>query len=172
MPAGNVQLSEREAVKVFIDLSTGRILGMSPASIPVPLLPAGFRWKSETLLHTYEIEAYLNKWREQVKEEAMIRTERQAARDQVFRSAIASAIRQRNLSVDSWNRDENNRLLKRMDEKYDASLKRQMNPQLYGMAESTDSSKSGVEVALDSPYFKHGPERIAQGDRVDPSEAK
>ena len=71
MPAGNVQLSEREAVKVFIDLSTGRILGMSPASIPVPLLPAGFRWKSETLLHTYEIEAYLNKWREQVKEEAM-----------------------------------------------------------------------------------------------------
>jgi hypothetical protein len=170
--SGNVQLSEREAVKVFLDLETGRIIGMAPASTQIPLLPAGFRWKSETLQHAWEIEAYLSKWRAQVKQEAVIRTERQAARDAIFRNAIASAIRQRNQSVNQWNRDENNRLLKKMDEKHDRDLKIQMNPQLYGVAESSEATKSGVEVALDSPYFKHGPERIAEGDRVDPREAK
>lgn len=168
----NVQLSEREAVRVFIDLSTGRILGMAPASIRIPLLPAGFRWKSELLLHTWEIESWLNKWRVQVKEEALIRTERQAQRDAIFRNAIASQIRQRNLSVDQWNRDENNRLLKKMDEDYDRKLKKQMNPVLHGVAEANEESKTSLDISLDSPYFKHGPERIAQGDSVDPNEVK
>jgi hypothetical protein len=159
----NVQLSEREAVRVFTDESTGRILGMTPASISTPLLPAGFRWKSETLFHTWEIEACLKKWRVQVKEEAAIRTERQASRDAIFRNALASAIRQRNLHVDQRNRDENNRLLAKMDSDYDRKLKKQMDPQLYGVAESSDSSKSSLDMALDSPYFKHGPEKIAEG---------
>jgi hypothetical protein len=163
----NVQLSDREAVRVFLDSDTGRILGMAPVSIPAPLCP-GIRWRSETLIHVWEIEAYLNRWREQVKQEAVIRTERQAQRDSIFRSSIASSIRARNQSVNQWNRDENNRLLKKMDDSYEKQLKKQMNPQLYGVAESTDSSASAADIALDSPYFKHGPERIAEGERVDP----
>ena len=168
----NVQLSDRESVRVFIDSDSGRILGMAPSSIPAPLPINGMRFRSELLVHVYEIEAWLNKWREQVKREAVERTERQAQRDAIFRNNLASAIRQRNLSVNQYNRDENNRLLKKMDEDYDRKLKKQMNPELYGMAESAEASKNPVEVALDSPYFKHGPERVAEGDRIDPREAK
>ena len=168
---GNVQLGEREAVRVFTDADTGRILGMAPASIQVPLLPVAIRWRSEVLSHAWEIEAYLNKWRVQVRQEAVFRTERQAQRDSIFRNAIASAIRSRNQSVNQYNRDENNRLLEKMDADYDAKLKKQMSPQLYGVAESSEATKTGAEIALDSPYFKHGPERIAEGDRVDPKDA-
>jgi hypothetical protein len=161
----NAQLSERESVKVFIDLDTGRILGMAPASIPSPLVTTGIKWKSELLQHTWEIESYLNRWREQVKQEAAIRTERQAAREAIFRNSLASAIRA--LSVNQYNRDENNRLLKKMDDDYSRKLKKQMNPQLYGVAESSEAGKTSHEIALDSPYFKHGPERVAQGEAVE-----
>lgn len=168
----NIQLSEKESVRVFLDSDTGRILGMAPASVQVPILPIAIRWRAEVLQHAYEIEAYLVKWRAQVKQEAVFRTERQAARDAIFRNSIASQIRQRNQSVNQYNRDENNRLLAKMDTEYDRKQKLQMNPQLYGMAESSDATKTGDEVALDSPYFKHGPERVAGGDRVDPNEEK
>lgn len=163
----NVQLCEQEQVRVFIDLQTNRILGMAPASIKVPIVP-GVKFKSEVLTHVYEIEAFLNLWREQVKVEAIIRTERQAGREASFRAAIASQIRQRNQSIDQWNRDENNRLLAKMDKDYDRKQKLQMNPQLYGMAESSSADKTAEQVALESPYFKHGPELVAEGERVDP----
>ena len=141
---------------------------MAPASVKSPAVP-GVKFRSELLIHAYEIEAWLNKWRAQVKLEAEVRTEQQAQRESSFRSAIASQIRTRNQSLDPWNRDENNRLLAKMDADYARKQKIQMNPQLYGMAESSEADKSGVEVALESPYFKHGPERVAEGERVDPT---
>ena len=169
---GNVQLTDREAVRVFLEYPSRRILGMAPASIMAPLLP-GLRFTSEVLLHAWEIEAYLSKWREQAKHEAILRTERQAQRDAIFRNAIASQIRARNQSVDSFNRDLNIRLTEKMDADYEAKLKKQMNPQLYGVAESADASKSSADIALDSPYFKHGPDpKVAGGDRVDPKDAQ
>lgn len=167
---GNVQLGEREAVRVFLEYPSKRILGMAPSSIMAPLLP-GLRFTSEVLLHSWEIESWLKKWREQQKYEAILRTEVQAQRDSVFRNSIAAQIRSRNQHVDPWNRDENNRLLQKMDADYDTKLKKQMNPQLYGVAESSEASKSADEIALDSPYFKHGPERVAQGERIDPKDA-
>lgn len=167
----NAQLSEKESVNVFVDPETDRILGMAPSSIKAPLVP-GLRYVSRLLTHVSEIEGWLKKWREQVTREAATRTERQAKRDAIFRNAIASAIRARNQSVNPWNRDENNRLLAKMDADYDAKLKKQLKPQLFGMAESSEASKSAIDVSLDSPYFKHGPERIAQGDSVDPRDVQ
>ena len=156
-------------MNVFVDPQTNRILGMAPASIKTPLIP-GFRFVSRLLTHASEIESWLKMWREQVKLEAEIRTERQAQRDAIFRNSLASSIRQRNQSVNQWNRDENNRLLAKMDGDYERKQKAQMNPQLYGMAESSESSKSAADVALDSPYFKHGSEMVAQGESVDPKD--
>lgn len=169
--SGNIQLCEAESVNVFIDLDTNRILGMAPASIKAPAAN-GIRFKTELCTHAYEIERYLNRWREQVKFEAVIRTEKQAQRDSIFRNSLASQIRHRNQSLDSWNRDENNRLLAKMDAEYDRKQKIQMNPQLYGMAESSEASKTAVEMALASPYFQHGPEVVAQGERVNPGEGE
>lgn len=163
----NVQLCEAESVNVFIDLDTNRILGMAPASVKAPAAQ-GIKFKMVLCQHVSDIERYLNRWREQVKFEAVIRTEKQAQRDSIFRNSLASQIRTRNESLDSWNRDENNRLLAKMDEEYDRKQKIQMNPQLYGMAESSESSKTAVEMALASPYFQHGPETVALGERVDP----
>jgi hypothetical protein len=161
-------LSERESVRVFIDSQTNRILGMAPASVKAPAVP-GIKFRSELLIHAYEIEAWLTKWRAQVKHEAEIRTQVQAERESSFRASIASQIRTRNQSLDPWNRDENNRLMAKMDADYARKQKIQMNPKLYGMAESSEAGKTGVEVALESPYYKHGPERVADGDRVDPT---
>ena len=85
-------LREAESVNVFIDLDTNRILGMAPASIKAPAAN-GIRFKTELCTHAYEIERYLNRWREQVKFEAVIRTEKQAQRDSIFRNSLASQIR-------------------------------------------------------------------------------
>ena len=161
----NVQLSEKEAVRVFIDCDTGRILGMAPASIKAPAQTLGLRWKGEILNHAWEIERYLNRWREQAKLEATLRTERQVARESTFRAAIASQIRARNQTLDPYNRDINNAALQAMDDKYARKIKIESNPVVHGVAEAYEQTTTSHEVSLDSPYFKHGPERVADGSR-------
>jgi hypothetical protein len=148
----NVQLGEREAVRVFLEVGTKRILGMTPASIMAPLT-TNIQFTSEVLHHAWEIERYLAKWREQAKFEAVARTERQAQRDAIFRNALASQIRA--LPVNQYNRDMNNAALKQMDARYDAELNRQQNPVLHGMAEAYDAKATAADVAQDGAYYKN-----------------
>lgn len=161
----NVQLGRGEAVRVFTEADTGRILGMVPAGVKTPLFTVGIRWRSEVLYHVFEIESTLRKWREQVKQEAFIRTERQAKRDAIFRNSLASALRA--LNVDEWNREQNNKALAAMDKKNDEKIKAQLEPKLYGVAEAYEASANSHEIAQDSPYFSHGPEKLSSGGAVD-----
>lgn len=158
---------EKEAVRVFIDCDTGRILGMAPASIKAPAQTLGLRWKAEVLNHAWEIERYLDRWREQAKFEAVLRTERQVARESTFRAAIASQIRARNQTLDPYNRDVNNAALAAMDDAYARKVKIESNPVVHGVAEAYEATTTSHEVSLDSAYFKHGAERVAQGERIE-----
>lgn len=162
----NVQLSEKESVRVFIDMDSGRILGMAPASIKQPSVP-GLRYKEKLLVHAHEIESCLDEWRKQAKLEAELKTERQAHRESSFRAAIASQLRSRNNQLDAYNRDINNVAIQAMDDAYARKLKIESNPVVHGVAEAYESTTTSTEVSLDSPYFKHGPERIAEGSRGD-----
>ena len=65
------------------------------------------------------------------------------------------------------NRALNNTFLRLMDDRYDQILKEKMHPQVYGMAEAYDSDTTANQFAQDSPYFKHGPEKVAEGSAVE-----
>jgi hypothetical protein len=160
----NVQLSSREAVKVWIEEETKRVLGFTPENARF-LGAAGIRAKSYTLLHAHEIEGWVAKYREQQErdaEEAAILTIQRESR---FRKAIRSAIEQRNQSVNQFNRDLNNTFLRLMDSRYDQILQSKLHPIVHGFNEAYEASTDAHEFALDSPYFKHGPETVAEGSR-------
>ena len=167
----NVQLSSREAIKVYIEQDTDRILGFAPENGRF-LGAAGFRYKTHTLLHASEIERYVKKYREQQERDAYESTLLRIKREERFRKSLASSIRDRNQHVNQFNRDLNNTLIRLMDERYDQIIQSMLNPQVYGMAEAYEATTTSHEVALDSPYFKHGPERVADGERIDPNGVK
>jgi hypothetical protein len=168
----NVQLSNREAIQVWVDSDTKRILGFTPERVKLLYGVAGFRYTSEVLRHASDIERWLAKYRIQQEQDAYEKALLRIKREERFRKALTSAIRQRNESVNPLNRDLNNMMIRLMDERYNKIIQSLLNPVTYGMAEAYEESTNSHEVALDSPYFKHGPERIAEGDRVDPREAK
>ena len=167
----NVQLSSREAIKVWIEQDTDRILGFTPENAKF-LGAAGIRAKSYTLLHAAEIERYVKKYRVQQEEDAYKATILQIQRESRFRKSLASSIRARNQHVNQFNRDLNNTLIRLMDDRYDQIMKAKLRPVVHGFNEAYEAGTTPTDFALDSPYFKHGPERVAEGERVDPSDAK
>jgi hypothetical protein len=159
-------LSPKEAVKVYFELDTNRILGFTP-EFAKPLFPMGIRYKEQTLQSAREIERHVGMYRQQQERDAYEATVRQIQRESIFRKSLASAIRARNLHVNPLNRDLNNTLIRLMDEKYDRMMQAKLRPQVYTPAEAYEQGKTAHEVALDSPYFKHGPEKIADGGAVE-----
>jgi hypothetical protein len=166
----NVQLSSRESVRVFIETGTKRILGFAPENARMLGAP-GFRYTSEVLNHARDIERYVAKYREQQDRDAHEKVLLKVQRESRFRKALRSAIEARNQHVNPLNRDLNNTFLRLMDEKYDRMIQTMLHPVVHGAAEAYEQSATAHEVALDSPYFSHGPERVAGGDRVSPDEA-
>lgn len=162
MNRSNVQLGSKEAVKVYVELDTKRILGFTP-EFAKPLFLASVRYTEYTLLSAKEIERWVGRYREQQERDAYEATARQIQRESAFRKSLASAIRERNQHVNQFNRDLNNTLMRLNDERYDQMMKNKLKPVVHGVNEAYESSKSSHEISLDSPYFKHGPERIADG---------
>lgn len=162
----SVQLSSKEAVKVYLELDTKRILGFTP-EFAKPFFPSTVRYTEYTLLSAKEIERWVGRYREQQERDAYEATVRQIQRESVFRKSLTSAIRARNQHVNPFNRDLNNTLIRLMDEKYDRMMQAKLRPQVYTPAMAYEEGKTAHEVALDSPYFKHGPERIASGGAVE-----
>lgn len=164
----NVQLPSKEAVRVFIEIETDRILGFAPENANL-LGAAGIRWKSYTLLHAAEIERWVKKYRIQQEQDAYEATILTMKREERFRKAIRSAIQQRNQHVNQFNRDLNNTLLRLMDERYDRIMKACLAPVVHGMAEAYDAGKSPADVAMESPaYSKPSGIDHVTGERVDP----
>jgi hypothetical protein len=162
----SVQLGPRERIKVYIELDTDRILGFTP-EFAKPMYPAGIRYKEYTLLHAAEIERYVKRYREQQERDAYEATLLRIKREERFRKALASAIQERNQHVNQFNRDLNNTLIRLMDHRYNQIVTAMLHPQVYGMNEAYEATTTAHEFALDSPYFKHGPERIAEGEAVE-----
>lgn len=162
----HMPLSSKEAVKVYFELDTNRILGFTP-EFAKPLFPIGIRYKEQTLQSAREIERHVAMYRTQQERDAYEATVRQIGRESVFRKSLASAIRARNQNVNQFNRDLNNTMIRLMDEKYDRMMKDKLRLQIYTPAEAYEQGKTGHEVAMDSPYFKHGPERVASGGAVE-----
>lgn len=169
---GNVQLSSKEAIKVWIEIATDRILGFTPENAKF-LGAAGIRAKSYTLLHAAEIERYVKKYRVQQEEDAYKATILQIQRESRFRKALASSIRDRNQHVNQFNRDLNNTLMRLNDERYDQMMKAKLRPIVHGFNEAYEAGTTVEEFATDSAYYKRpsGIDHVG-GDRVDPSEAK
>ena len=167
----SVQLGPKEAAKVYIELDTDRILGISP-EFASPLFPSGIRYKSYTLLHAADIERYVKRYREQQERDAYESTLRTIERESIFRKALRRAILDRNQHVSPMNQALNNTYLKLMDKRYDEIMEAKMHPQVYGMAEAYEASRTAIDVAQDSPYFKHPPEWIADGGAVEGDDPK
>ena len=167
----NVQLSARESVKVYIETGTKRILGFSPAGCSLLQATPGIRYTSETLSHARDIERWVARYREQQDRDAHEKVLLKVQREARFRKALRSAIEARNQHVSPLNRDLNNTFLRLMDEKYDRMIQTMLHPVTHGVAEAYEAGTTTHEVALDSPYFSHPPEKIASGGTVDPKEA-
>jgi hypothetical protein len=159
-------LSSKEAVKVYFELDTNRILGFTP-EFARPLFPIGIRYKETTLQSAREIERHVAMYRQQQERDAYDATVRQIQRESIFRKSLASSIRARNQHVNQFNRDLNNTFIRLMDEKYDRMMQAKLRPQIYTPAEAYEQKTTTHEIAMDSPYFKHGPERIAGGGAVE-----
>lgn len=153
----NVQLSSKEAVKVYVEVGTKRILGFSPENAR-PLFPAWTRFTEYTLLYAHEIERWVKRYREQQQRDAEEATIRQLERESHFRRALRAAIRDRNNHVNSFNRDLNNVLIRLMDERYDAMMKAKAKPDVFGAAEAYEAGKDPAEVALENPLLNLKPE--------------
>lgn len=152
----NVQLSAKEAVKVYVELDSKRILGFAPENSR-PLFPPWTRFTEYTLLHAHEIERWVSRYREQQQRDAEEATIRQLERESIFRNSLRSAIRARNNEVNQFNRDLNNVLIRLMDERYDAMMKAKAKPEVFGAAEAYEEGKDSMEVALENPLLNLKP---------------
>lgn len=162
----NVQLSEKEAVKVFVEVGSQRILGFAPA-FARPLFGGSIRYTENLLLHAWEVERWVGRYREQQERDAEAATYRQTQRESVFRKSLRSAIETRNQHVSPVNRDLNNVLLKLMDQRYDQIMKAKAKPEIHGMAEASESDTNQVaDFAVASPMYRQPVDQRASGGAV------
>jgi hypothetical protein len=148
----NVQLTAKEAVKVFVEIGTGRILGFAP-EFSRPLF-SGYRYTEHILLHVRDIEIWIARYRVQQERDAEEATYRQIKRESIFRRSLRSAIEERNKHVNAFNRDLNNVLLRLMEEKYDKLMAAKAKPEIHGMAEASEASKTAADFAVESPMYR------------------
>jgi hypothetical protein len=170
----NIQLTAREAVKVFLEIGTERILGFAPEQCR-PLF-TGFRYTEKILLHARDIERYMALYRDQQHRDAEEATYRQVKRESTFRKSLRAAVVERNQHVDQFNRDLNNLYLKLNDERYDRMMAAKAKPEIHGMAEASETPRSRdnavQDFALASPQFRNPGDMRATGHAVPGDMAK
>lgn len=165
----NVQLTAREAVNVFIEVDTKRILGIAPASCRL-LGAAGIRYTVETVNHARTIEKWIAKLGEQTRRDAEVATLAQIQRESKFRKMIRDKLLERNKHVNQYNQDLSNVFLRLMDQRYDRIMKSKMNPVVHGMAEASEARgwDDSVETfAKASPAYKNPGDARATGEAVE-----
>lgn len=163
----NVQLTAKEAVKVYVEVETGRILGFSPEHANLLGRPRYIRYTSILLLHARDIEAWVAKYRIQQERDAEESTLRQIEREAPFRKALRDAIRERSKHVNKFNQALNETLVKLMDRRYDQIMQSKAKPVIQGMAESSEANPHAVEDwALQSQAFKNPGDQRASGSAV------
>lgn len=149
----NVQLTGGEKTVVYVDLDTRRILCFGPENAN-PVVPAGTRYRSETLLHAYQIERWSKRYQEQCahdRDEAAVRT---LEREAPFRKAVRDAVEMRNQSLDPWNREINRRMMDAQDTMYRRVIEARRKAEVCIVAEKYDENSDSVKMALDSPHIR------------------
>lgn len=138
---------------VFVEQDTKRILGFAPEGL-TPMFPAGTRYDTKTPFDVIEMENWLKKYRAQQKFDAETKAYRQIMREKPMRDSIRSAILARNNQVNPLNRDLNNALITFMDAEYDRIMAQLANPDVFGVAEAYEETKSGEDLAIEAPIFR------------------
>jgi hypothetical protein len=162
----NIQLTGKEAVKVFVEIGTKRILGFAPEKC-APLFPGHIRYTEYTLLHAKEVERWVAKYREQQERDAEEATARQIEREAPFRRALRYAIRERNKHVNPLNRNLNETFVKLMDRRYDQIMQAKSKPVVHGMAEASEANANQVaDFAMESPAYRNPGDMRARGGAV------
>ncbi len=149
----NVQLGSTERTVVWVDIDTKRILafGIEGAN---PVVPAGTRYRGETLLHAHDIERWSKKYQAQCAEDREQASVRRLESEKPFRQAVREAILARNRHLDPWNADINLRMLDAQDKLYDRILESRRHAEVCIVAEKYEASSDSVKVALDSPLIR------------------
>lgn len=164
----NVQLTAKEAVKVYVEIGSNRILGFSPEHAR-PLF-SGFRYREQILLHAREIEQWVARYQRQQQDDAEKATFRQIKRESAFRAELRNKIRERSKHVNEFNRQLNETLIKLMDLRYDKMMEAKMKPQAHSLAELSETSNSRDNDVLDfatkSPLYRDKPDPRVSGSAV------
>lgn len=166
----NVQLTSKEAITVYVEIGSNRILALCPQHAKPLLSQCNIRYVSQDLIHAKDIERWVAKYRQQQEQDAEIATYRQIKRESQFRKSIQDAIVERNKHVNKFNQDLNNVLMRLNNEKYESIMKAKAKPQFSTLAEMSEMSKSHdndvLDFAASSPCYKNPGDQRATGGAV------
>ena len=149
---GNIQLTAKEAPRVYLEVGTGKILGFGRSG-ERPVFPPGTMYTHETLYHERDIDRYMKQFRDQWRVEQEVKIYNQIAREKPTRDRIKELIRSRAPHIDARNRDQNEAMIRVMDSRYDAAMKARLRKEVTLTAERWDATKSGEDIAVSDPGF-------------------
>jgi len=148
----NVQLTQREAPCVYIEIKTGRILGFGKGG-HVPLFALGTMYRVEHPHNISDIDRYMNQFRRQWRVDQEVKIYNQIAKEKPTRDRIKELIRSRSPHIDAINRAQNEAMIRVMDSRYDQAMASKLRKEVCLTAERWDAGKSGEDIAVSDPGF-------------------
>lgn len=146
----NVTLTGKERTVVYRELGSSRILSFGIEGAPPLHVTAGIRYETISCLHAWELDRFMDQYRQQHIEDEERAAVDKLQRESGFRKSVRDAVMARNAHLDAFNRDVNLRMLDAQDKIYDRILNQRLRAIPRLAAEMYDQGGDDTRICKDA----------------------
>lgn len=134
---------------VFVDLDTKRVLGFGPEGL-APTFPAGTRYETKIPFDAIELDKWVSRYGEEMRQDLQEKNYRQFLREQSARKAITDKLTEMTEHLDPFKRDFYRATRALQEKRYAQMVQQRDQVEHFLVAQGYDESFSGEDLAMEN----------------------